>query len=109
MEAPIEQQGLGATAGLSAGFNNACMRACVYINAITYIHLSLLCCLPLVPPAALSADDRGGFKTCRQLMEPVIEEMRAAAEGEDDGLLMKAVSCARRACSRAQAGAVCAA
>ncbi|KAI3431826.1 hypothetical protein D9Q98_010579 [Chlorella vulgaris] len=40
--------------------------------------------------SALSADDRGGFKTCRQLMEPVIEEMRAAAEGEDDGLLMKA-------------------
>ncbi|EFN51183.1 hypothetical protein CHLNCDRAFT_55304 [Chlorella variabilis] len=40
--------------------------------------------------SALSADDRGGFKTVRQLMEPVVEEMREAAAGEDDGLLMKA-------------------
>ncbi|KAL4423622.1 hypothetical protein ABPG77_009209 [Micractinium sp. CCAP 211/92] len=40
--------------------------------------------------SALSADDRGGFKTVRQLMEPVIEEMQEAAAGEDDGLLMRA-------------------
>lgn len=54
---------------------------------------------PLLPPpssrllsAALPADDRGGFKSVRQLMEPVIGEMQeAAAGGEDDGLLMRAV------------------
>ena len=42
-------------------------------------------------PAALSAADRGGFKTVRQLMDPVIEEMQEAAAGEDDGMLIKAV------------------
>lgn len=40
--------------------------------------------------SALSADDRGGFKSVRQLMEPVVEEMREAAAGEDDSLLLKA-------------------
>ena len=49
-----------------------------------------------VPHAALSADDRGGFKSVRQLMEPVIEEMQEAAEAvaagaEDDGLMLTAV------------------
>lgn len=50
--------------------------------------------LHLLPPvpAALGADDRGGFKTVRQLMEPVIEEMQEAAAGEDDGMLIRAVS-----------------
>lgn len=47
---------------------------------------------PASPGAALSADDRGGFKTVRQLMDPVIEEMREAAAGEDDALLIRAVS-----------------
>lgn len=50
---------------------------------------------PSLPPlflcAALSAADRGGFKTVRQLMDPVIEEMQEAAAGEDDGMLIKAV------------------
>jgi THO complex subunit 1 len=40
--------------------------------------------------STLGADDRGGFKTLRQLMEPVIEEMNEAAAGtggdEDDAL-----------------------
>ncbi|PRW33147.1 THO complex subunit 1 [Chlorella sorokiniana] len=40
--------------------------------------------------SALSAADRGGFKTVRQLMDPVIEEMQEAAAGEDDGMLIKA-------------------
>jgi hypothetical protein len=49
-----------------------------------------------LPHAALSADDRGGFKSVRQLMEPVIEEMKEAAEAvaagaEDDGLMLTAV------------------
>ncbi|KAL4439830.1 hypothetical protein ABPG75_002831 [Micractinium tetrahymenae] len=39
--------------------------------------------------SALSAEDRGGFKTVRQLMEPVIEEMQEAAAGEDDGMLSR--------------------
>jgi THO complex subunit 1 len=34
--------------------------------------------------STLGADDRGGFKTLRQLMEPVIEEMNEAAAGEED-------------------------
>ena len=33
----------------------------------------------------LGADDRGGFKTLRQLMEPVIEEMNDDADGDGDG------------------------
>jgi THO complex subunit 1 len=36
--------------------------------------------LPPAPPrAVLGADDRGGFKSVRQLMEPVVEEARDAA------------------------------
>ncbi|PSC69291.1 THO complex subunit 1 isoform X1 isoform B [Micractinium conductrix] len=40
--------------------------------------------------SALSADDRGGFKTVRQLIEPVIEEMQEAAAGGDDAGMLTA-------------------
>ena len=47
---------------------------------------SRLCFSCLCSSAGLSADDRGGFKTARQLLEPVIEQMH---EGADD--VIKAV------------------
>ena len=54
-------------------------------RVLPFMPLPPPCATTPAPAAALSADDRGGFKTTRQLMEPVIEEMQEAAAGEDDG------------------------
>ena len=74
------------------------MECLAYAPTARFPRLSPKCpspsALPCPPPAprlaALSADDRGGFKSVRQMMEPVIDEMQeeaaaaaaAAAAGE---------------------------
>lgn len=47
-------------------------------------HSTLTLLLLLCPAAALGADDRGGFRTLRQLMEPVIEEMNEDPDEVDE-------------------------